>query len=62
MLDRLRSVLKLDVVVPGCADWRALLHVRERGRAEHSHPGFGPHVHSHIKLVATGQIEGNRTR
>ena len=34
------------------ADWRALLHMRERGRAEHSHPGFGPHVHSHIKLVA----------
>jgi hypothetical protein len=33
-------------------DWRELLRASERGRAEHSHPGFGPHVHSHIKLVA----------
>jgi SAM-dependent methyltransferase len=32
--------------------WHALRHVRERGRAEHSHPGFAPHVHSHIKLIA----------
>jgi len=26
-------------------------HVRERGRTEHSHPGFAPHVHGHIKLA-----------
>ena len=37
--------------------WRALMHARERGRAEHSHPGFGPHVHSHIKLIA-GRLPG----
>lgn len=42
------------------AGWRALLHDRERGSAEHSHPGFGPHVHSHIKLVVTRQTEGTR--
>lgn len=39
------------------AGWRTLLHVREQGRAEHSHPGLGPHVHSHIKLVVTWQAE-----
>jgi hypothetical protein len=44
------------------AGWRVLLHARERGRTEHSHPGFGPHVHSHIKLVATRQIERTGTR
>ena len=43
-------------------DWRPLLHARERGRAEHSHPGLGPHVHSHIKLVAARQPEGSGTR
>jgi cyclopropane fatty-acyl-phospholipid synthase-like methyltransferase len=32
--------------------WRPLFHARERGRAEHSHPGFAPHVHSYVKLVA----------
>lgn len=32
--------------------WRILHHAHERDRAEHSHPGFAPHVHSHIKLVA----------
>ena len=32
--------------------WQPLFHARERDRAEHSHPGFGPHVHSHVKLVA----------
>lgn len=37
--------------------WRALLHTRERGHAEHSHPGFAPHAHSHIKLVAARQPE-----
>jgi 2-polyprenyl-3-methyl-5-hydroxy-6-metoxy-1,4-benzoquinol methylase len=41
-------------------DWRHLLRVRERGQAEHSHPGFEPHVHSHIKLVAARHAEGNR--
>jgi len=34
-------------------DWDMLLHAYQRGRREHSHPGFGPHVHSHIKLIAT---------
>jgi hypothetical protein len=42
--------------------WRTLLHTRERGRAEHSHPGFAPHAHSHIKLVAARQPEGTGTR
>jgi SAM-dependent methyltransferase len=32
--------------------WRPLFHARERGRSEHSHPGFAPHVHSYVKLVA----------
>ena len=44
------------------AGWLALLHVRERGRAEHSHPGFGPHVHSYIKLVTTRQTKRTGTR
>lgn len=39
------------------AGWRTLLRVRERDRAEHSHPGFAPHAHSHIKLVAARQPE-----
>lgn len=34
-------------------DWDMLLHAYQRGRREHSHPGFAPHVHSHIKLIAT---------
>jgi hypothetical protein len=42
--------------------WRILLHARERGRAEHSHPGFAPHAHSHVKLVAARQPERTRTR
>ena len=42
--------------------WRTLLHAREKGRAEHSHPGFAPHAHSHIKLVAARQPERTRTR
>lgn len=42
--------------------WHTLLHARERGRAEHSHPGFGAHVHSHIKLVATRRPEGARAQ
>ena len=41
------------------ADWHALLHMRERGRAEHSYPGFGPHTHSHIKLVAARRPRGS---
>lgn len=32
-------------------DWTTLYHAYERGRGEHSHPGFGPHAHSHIKLI-----------
>lgn len=31
--------------------WHSLYRSHERGRGEHSHPGFGPHAHSHIKLV-----------
>jgi SAM-dependent methyltransferase len=34
-------------------DLEMLLHAYQRGRREHSHPGFRPHVHSHIKLIAT---------
>jgi hypothetical protein len=33
-------------------NWRPLWHAYERRRAERSHPGFAPHVHSHIKFVA----------
>jgi hypothetical protein len=33
-------------------DWTLLLRAREHARSEHSHPGFAPHVHSHIKLIA----------
>jgi SAM-dependent methyltransferase len=42
--------------------WRTLHYAHERGHAEHSHPGFGPHVHSHIKLVASRETEGPGTR
>lgn len=42
--------------------WRRLFRARERSRAEHSHPGFSPHVHSHIKVVAARQPERTRTR
>jgi SAM-dependent methyltransferase len=42
--------------------WRTLLHSRERGRAEHSHPGFAPHAHSHIKLVAARSPKGTATK
>jgi hypothetical protein len=34
-------------------DWDMLLHAYQGGRRDHSHPGFGPHVHSHIKLITT---------
>lgn len=34
-------------------NWRMDLLAYERGRQEHSHPGFAPHIHSHIKLIAT---------
>jgi hypothetical protein len=33
-------------------DWDMLLLAHERGRSERSHPGFAPHVHSYIKLIA----------
>lgn len=40
--------------------WGMLLRAHERGRGEHSHPRFGPHVHSHIKLVAARRgVQGN---
>jgi SAM-dependent methyltransferase len=39
--------------------WKTLYHTYERGRAEHSHPGFKPHAHSHIKLIAAR--DRNRT-
>jgi SAM-dependent methyltransferase len=32
--------------------WSLLMHAWERGREDHAHPGFGSHVHSHVKLVA----------
>jgi SAM-dependent methyltransferase len=34
-------------------DWDVLLLNHQRERSERSHPGFAPHVHSHIKLIAT---------
>lgn len=37
--------------------WHVLLRSYERGRAEHSHPGFGPHAHSHVKLIAARNPE-----
>ena len=37
--------------------WQPVFHARERDRAEHSHPGFAPHAHSYIKLVAARQTE-----
>ena len=40
-------------------NWDLLLLAHERGRSEHSHPGFAPHVHSHIKLIAArGERKG----
>jgi hypothetical protein len=42
--------------------WRARLRFYERDRAEHSHPGFAPHAHSHIKLIAERQPERNTSR
>jgi SAM-dependent methyltransferase len=39
------------------ASWQTLLRALERGRPEHSHPGFGPHMHSYIKLVAARRPE-----
>lgn len=42
--------------------WQALLHSYERDCAEHSHPGFAPHAHSHIKLIAARQPERNESR
>jgi SAM-dependent methyltransferase len=42
-------------------NWNILLHAHERERREESHPGFAPHVHSHIKLIAArapGMTEG----
>lgn len=40
--------------------WRKLLHASEHGRLEHSHPGLGAHLHSHIKIVAARQPEAGR--
>ena len=40
--------------------WHPLFHAHERDRAEHSHPGFTPHVHSHVKLVAA-RLSGRST-
>jgi len=34
-------------------EWDMLLHAYQRGRHDNSHPGFAPHVHSHIKLITT---------
>lgn len=33
-------------------NWDILLHSHERQRDERSHPGFAPHIHSYIKLIA----------
>jgi hypothetical protein len=42
-----------DGVVEGFyQDWTILLRAREHAQREHSHPGFAPHVHSYIKLIA----------
>jgi SAM-dependent methyltransferase len=37
--------------------WRVLLRFHERDRSERSHPGFAPHVHSHVKLIAARLAE-----
>jgi hypothetical protein len=42
--------------------WLALLRSYEPDRAERSHPGFAPHAHSHIKLIAKRQPERNTSR
>lgn len=42
-------------------DWDVLLHDHERKRREHSHPGFAPHVHSYIKLIAA-RVPGQAKR
>jgi SAM-dependent methyltransferase len=42
--------------------WQVLLRIYERDRAEHSHPGFAPHAHSHIKLIAARQPERKGAR
>jgi SAM-dependent methyltransferase len=42
-----------DGIVEGFyQDWTILLRAREHAQREHSHPGFAPHVHSYIKLIA----------
>jgi hypothetical protein len=41
-------------------DWDTLLLAYERRRPERSHPGFAPHVHSHIKLIAARGIAWHR--
>jgi hypothetical protein len=40
-------------------NWDILLLAYDRDQAEHSHPGFGPHAHSYIKLIAR-RPEGTR--
>ncbi len=42
--------------------WQPLFHVRERDRMEHSHPGFAPHAHSYVKLVAARVSERSAAR
>jgi SAM-dependent methyltransferase len=32
--------------------WHVQFRAWERDREEHSHPGFAPHAHSHVKLIA----------
>lgn len=43
-------------------EWNPLLVAHERGRSERSHPGFAPHVHSHIKLIAARGEREAKTR
>jgi SAM-dependent methyltransferase len=40
-------------------NWDILLLAYDRDQAEHSHPGFEPHAHSYIKLIAR-RPEGTR--
>jgi SAM-dependent methyltransferase len=42
--------------------WQPLFHARERDRTEHSHPGFAPHAHSYVKLVAARLFERRASR
>ena len=43
-------------------DWSVLHRAHDRDRPDRSHPGFVPHAHSHIKLIAQrvpAEMEGH---